>query len=267
MIKKKPVNKKVVIVIKSPGNKEKLQKYLNQLNQKKIIEKKLSSQKQVQLNKKNKAGAEKQKHVQLEKLRVNKDGSSKRLQLNSFFKKILVKHPTLIKDFLEIYGKVRIFGFAQKKGMQINYFNPKDNSMHHDHLYKVSIKGKTILFVKVVKHALPPTDAVSQYALHNVLLSTDPILKKWGCKMLSYSFAYNGKSESFLVAPFQEGVLLEKWLSNKKANKSNDVYQRFLKVERFLKTTFDVRDLSPRNVIYNPKKNELVVIDLMHGKK
>ncbi len=49
--------------------------------------------------------------------------------------------------------------------------------------------------------------------------------------------------------------------SNKSRGKKEAVYQRFLKAERFLKRK-KVKDVTTRNTIYDPKTDELIVIDL-----
>lgn len=200
-------------------------------------------------------------------LRVTNSGLVKRIQFSSQFKKFLEKNPNVLKDFLDLYGKARVFGFAKKGAISIRNFDPKDKSRFHDSLFKVSFKGKQSFFIKIIKNAYYPIDSVTQYTLHNSLKLVEPNLKKWGCKILPYVFAYNGKNESILVAPFKEGIILEKWLNQNSLNKKNGVYQRFLKIERFLKSSFNVHDLTTNNVIYNPKKDELIIIDLMPGKK
>ncbi len=239
--------------INRPGFKENIRK---PRMQKKVVSKK----------NKNEANKVISQTQVVEPIRVTKSGLAKRIQMNESFRKILEKNPKIIKDFLDMYGKVKVFGFSQKGALAISYFDPKDNSKYHDHLYKISVKGKAILFVKVISNARYPIDGITQYNIHNSLKSAEPTLANWGCKVLQYTFAYNGRSESFLVAPFKEGILLEKWLKNNPANKGNGVYKRFLKIERFLKSSYNIHDLTTNNVIYNPKKDELVVIDLMPGK-
>jgi uncharacterized protein YjfI (DUF2170 family) len=79
-------------------------------------------------------------------------------------------------------------------------------------------------------------------------------------------FAWEGKRTSYLVSPFINGIILESWLKKNNNNENNDVFNQFLKARRILSDKFGIKDVTTRNVIYNPKTNHLTFFDLMPSK-
>lgn len=192
----------------------------------------------------------------------SKTNSPKGFQFSPEFLEILVEYPELITDFLTLRTVAsHITGIVRNRYLSIQRFDPGDQSKHHDVLYKVRLKGRAF-FVKEVLNPATPVDAISQFEAHDRVTILNHQMQPWRARVLVYHAAWKSRQESFLVSEWVNGVSLENWLSQPQGPKKDEVYQRFLRMERFLKRQ-RLRDVTTRNVIYNPKTDELMAIDLL----
>lgn len=186
----------------------------------------------------------------------------KGFQFSREFLKVLAEYPELVTDFLTLKSAANHSTETQRnRYLSVQRFDPNDNSRFHDALYRVRLKGNTF-FVKEVRNPATPMDAISQFESHDRVTVLNHQMQPWGARVLEYHAAWKSKQESFLVSDWIQGVPLEQWLSLPQGHKKDEVYQRFLRTERFL-TRQKLRDVTTRNTIYNPKTDELVIIDLL----
>jgi hypothetical protein len=214
-----------------------------------------------------KARKKSQKAFQLSALGVSKlrlflSGGLKPTQVTQRGKNVLDKNPKLVRDFLSILTTVKIRGNARKNGINVSIFDPHDESKFHSGLFKLVVKGKNFL-VKEVQSQAFPYNPHSQFVLHQKLQTINPHLKKFNCEVCPYIFAWEGKSTSFLVSPFLNGITLEKWVSENPKREKSNTYRRFIKARRILNDSLGIKDVTTRNVIYNPKTDKLSFFDLM----
>ncbi len=197
-----------------------------------------------------------------ENVRVSPTGTIKPVQVTDSFAKLLKKHPDFPKRISELFSQAKLRGSVNGKYFNLKYFDPKDESAHHDALFITIIGGKKF-FVKNVKVLGYPADAVSQFITHDLMAKAQGHLRKFNARVLQYEYAWNRKDSSMVIARFEEGIILEKLIKNKTISTSGSVYKRFLKVERIVREVFGARDFTTRNVLYNRKTGELILIDLM----
>jgi hypothetical protein len=117
-------------------------------------------------------------------------------------------------------------------------------------------------FVKEVRDPTYPIDAATQFAVHDRLVVLNHQLNAWNARVVPYIVGWRSKTESFLVSEWISGTPLHQWIESGRNPKIDDVYQRYLRVERLLKRN-GAKDMTMRNVLYNPKTDELLVVDLL----
>lgn len=195
-------------------------------------------------------------------LRSLRSGALKQIQINSPGRAFLKKNPGLMRFFLKSIPEIKIRGGVKKGAVEISAFNPRDSSSFHSFMYLLRVKRKKFI-VKELSNPVFPVDAHTQFVLHKKLASINPHLRRWNSEVLEYSFAFQNKRVSYLVGEFVGGITLEKWLRQDKRNENSAVFQRFLKAEKVLKKKLGIKDVTTRNVIYSPKTDKLVFIDLM----
>ena len=196
------------------------------------------------------------------KTRVSRAGVPKGFQFNSEIVGLIAKYPRLIEDFLGMRLDCRRSGTSSRnRYLSVSLFDPKDESAQHNFLYKVSLKGRHF-FVKEILDPVFPADARTQFALHDQLQVMNQVMKQWNARVLEYQIGWTSRKSSFLVSDWIEGMPLENWFRANAGRRVDDVYQRFLRMERLLKKA-GLKDITTRNVIYNSKTDELVAIDLM----
>jgi hypothetical protein len=198
-------------------------------------------------------------------IRIKASGKLKATQMTQRGKNLLEKNPKLVKDFLSILTTTKIKGFARKNALVLEAFDPHDKSRFHSGLFKMIVKGKNFLVKEVSSQAFP-YNPHSQFVLHQKLQKINPHLKKFNCEVVPYIFAWEGKATSFLVSPFVKGITLEKWVSEKPEREKSDVFMRFIKASRILSNSLGIKDVTTRNVIYNPRTGKLTFFDLMPPK-
>jgi len=193
---------------------------------------------------------------------LGKSGRPKGFQFSPFVLDVVRRYPRIFEDFMAMRRKAKLEGKARNSYMTVEAFDPKDESKSHDFLYFVRLKGQKF-FVKETRKPALPDNPVTQYTLHARLESVKEQLKDWKSKILDYHIGWTRRRDaSFLVAEWVPGIPLEKWLGQRNPTKKDEVYQRFLRIERLLKKRLKVNDITTRNVIYNPKTDELTVINL-----
>ena len=168
----------------------------------------------------------------------------------------------MIKDFLGVLTKVKINGYAKKPGLEVSAFDPHDESSFHSGLFKLNVGGKRFL-VKEVYSPVFPVNPHSQFVLHQKLQTLNHHLKRFNCEVASYLFAWEGKRTSFVVSDFIPGETLENWISKDSKREKSGVFNRFIKSRRILFDTFGIRDVTTRNVMFNPRTGKLTFFDLM----
>ena len=175
---------------------------------------------------------------------------------------ILWEYPTLVEDFFLARLAARRSGQpARTKRLKVELFAPDDKSKMHNYLYKVSYNGKNF-FVKELLNPVYPVDAVTQFETHTRLVGINEVMRQWNARVLPYVVGWKDTKQSFLVSEWVKGIPLEHWLRVPQGRKTDEVYQRFLRMERFLKR-HKIKDITTRNVLYNSKTDELIAIDLM----
>ena len=198
-------------------------------------------------------------------VRVHASGKLKPIQITPRARNLLKKHPTLVRDFLDILTSVKIRGSAKKGAFAVSVFNPKDESGFHNGLFKLNIKGSNFL-VKEVYNPAFPYDPHSQFVLHQKLQTLSPHLKRLNCGVLEYNFAWVGKGTSFLVSPFIQGITLEKWLQEDPSREKSQTYKRFLKSRKVLHENLGLKDVTTRNAMFNTRTGKITFFDLMPPK-
>jgi hypothetical protein len=194
-------------------------------------------------------------------LRLNTKATPKGMQFTSQFIKLIMRYPRLTSDMQALMEKAKISGKAFCSYLSIGIFDPKDKSSSHDRLYVANLKGLKF-FVKEVRMPVKPQDAITQFSLHENLKEALGHLGRWNATVLTYDFAWRSKERSILAAKWIPGIQLEKWLSNKGNGENNNVFRRFLKIERYLKKKFGARDVTTKNALYNEKTGLITIIDL-----
>ncbi len=185
---------------------------------------------------------------------------------------IFERYPDIAYDFMNLRLECRRTGRPQKKSqLRVELFKPADapksagSEKFHNFLYKVRLFGR-VYFVKELLDPTYPIDAVTQYEVHDSLAAVSSQIGMWNARVLQYPMGWRSRAESFLVSEWVEGVQLEKWLQIPKGRVTDEVYQRFLRIENLLKR-HGIKDITTRNVLYNSKTDELVVIDLLPAGK